>query len=79
MARIPDVPERESLLVRFSQRVARRRLGKPSPGIGVWGHNPRVLLAVGAFQSLLEGSGRAPATLKALAQLRVAMRVGCPV
>lgn len=78
MARVPDVSE-PGWFVRLAQRIARRRLGKPSPGVAVCGHHRRILLAMGAFQTLLEGSTRVPARLEALAQLRVAMRVGCPV
>jgi hypothetical protein len=78
LARLPDVSE-PGWFVRLAQRVARRRLGKPSPGVAVCGHHPRILLATGVFQTLLEGSNRVPARLKSLAQLRVAMRVGCPV
>ncbi len=58
--------------------MARRRMGKVPEHMQIMAHHPRLLRAYGHMELGQDAASRVDATLKLLAQIRVAMRVGCP-
>jgi hypothetical protein len=78
MARVQGVTRGGSLLARFAFRKSRQKLGKVVRLVRVHALNTPLLLGYGQMES---GQGKAksfPPAVKALAKVRVAMRVGCP-
>ena len=78
MARIQGVTRGGSLLARIAFFMSRRKLGKVVRPVRVHALNPSLLLGYGQMES---GQGKAksfPPAVKALAKVRVAMRIGCP-
>jgi len=63
--------------VRLFYRFVRKRLGHVPAPMQVTAHNRRVLTAYGMFEYVMEGGSVLKARHKALANLRVAMLVGC--
>jgi 4-carboxymuconolactone decarboxylase len=79
MARIHGLsPERASLTARLAYRSIRRRLGKLSETWPIAAHCPWVLRGWGAFELALERSRFVEPKLKALAEIKTSMLVGCP-
>ena len=83
MARIsgPDLKKQAFIarsLVRFVYRMTRRTLGKVVAPVQVMAHHPRQLLGYGMMEQAQMKSRLVDASLKELAQLRVATLVGCP-
>jgi AhpD family alkylhydroperoxidase len=78
MARILGVPEKDAgLLGRFAYRFSRRRFGKVPEPVRVTAHHRNVLLGTGAMELALDRSGLVDARLKNLAEMKVALVVGC--
>jgi 4-carboxymuconolactone decarboxylase len=78
MARILDAPEKDAgLLGRFAYRFSRRRFGKVPEPVRVTAHHRNVLLGTGAMELALDRSGLVDARLKKLAEMKVALVVGC--
>lgn len=83
MARIggPDLKKQGFIarnFVRFVYRMTRRKLGKVVAPVQVIAHHPRQLLGYGMMEEAQMKSRLVDASLKELAQLRVATLVGCP-
>jgi alkylhydroperoxidase family enzyme len=79
MPRLRELREtRPGWLARIVYAVTRRKLGKVPESVKVLHRNPAILTAVGAYETALERASAAPARLKSLAELRVALMVGCP-
>jgi AhpD family alkylhydroperoxidase len=78
MARIEGVPpQRASLTARLAWRSIQRRLGKVSDTWRIVAHHPWVMRGWGAFELALDRSRLVDAKLKALAEIKVSMLVGC--
>ena len=78
MTRIVGVPEKDAgLLGRFAYRFSRRRFGKVPEPVRVTAHHGKVLLGMGAMELALERSDLVDARLKKLAEMKVALVVGC--
>ena len=78
MTRIVGVPEKDAgLLGRFAYRFSRRRFGKVPEPVRVTAHHCNVLLGTGAMELALDRSRLVDARLKKLAEMKVALVVGC--
>jgi AhpD family alkylhydroperoxidase len=78
MTRILGVPEKEAgLLGRFAYRFSRRRFGKVPEPVRVTAHHRKVRLGGGAMERALDRSDFVDARLKKLAEMKVALVVGC--
>lgn len=78
MTRIVGVPEKDAgLLGRFAYRFARHRFGNVPEPVRVTAHHPKVLLGGGAMELALDRSELVDARLKKLAEIEVALVVGC--
>src|SRR3712207_1892945 len=78
MTRIHGVPELETnLLERFAYRFSRRRFGKVPEPVRVTAHHRNLLLGTGAMELALDRSNLVDARLKKLAEIKVALVVGC--
>jgi hypothetical protein len=73
-----EVAPRRGLFRRIVYWLTRRKVGKVATPVQLAAHNGAVLFGYGMFEYGLDKARRAPAGLKALAQLRVAGLVGCP-
>lgn len=69
---------RPGLFGRLVYFFTRRTLGRVPEPIKVLHRNGALLAGVGALETGLERSTRVPARLKSLAELRVALQIGCP-
>ncbi len=78
MARIEGVTRGGSLLARFSFFMTRRKVGRVIRPVRVHALHSRVLYGYGQMELALDGARRVSPALKSLAQIRVAMRIGCP-
>ena len=79
MARMAGVPrERAGWFTRLVYRIAERMVGRLPEPMTIEAHSPRVFQAVGAAEFLLDRAGRVPKGLKAMAQIKAAMQIGCP-
>jgi len=77
-------PEEAGFLLRAFYRVVGRKVGQltgrrsvPEP-VRVAAHHPRILLATGLMDLAQEGARALPASVKLLASIQAARRVGCP-
>jgi alkylhydroperoxidase family enzyme len=78
VTRIVGVPEKDSgLLGRFAYRFSRRRFGKVPEPVRVTAHHRKVLLGMSAMELALDRSNLVDARLKKLAEMKVALVVGC--
>lgn len=89
---MPDITERESamtravgvsdreagLRTRFIYWLVKRRLGRISPGVRIRARDPKLLELASKMDLHTAGSFTTPANLKELAQIKVAVMVGCP-
>lgn len=64
--------------VRAILAKVKQRLGRVSPGMKVRALDPRFLRASVPLDFYNASKGKVPSKLKELAQLKVAMMVGCP-
>ena len=79
MARIPGVePKEASLFTRIAYFMTKRKLGRVIMPIKIKAHHPRLLRALAHMELGQEAAKTVPAQLKALAQVKVAMMIGCP-
>ena len=79
MPRIQGVePKKAGLFVRIAYFMTRRRLGRVIMPIKIKAHHPRLLRALAHMELGQEAVKTVPAQLKALAQVKVAMMIGCP-
>jgi hypothetical protein len=79
MSRLPVLCRaRPGIVARMIFWVARRKLGHVPEPLRVLGKSNALLLGVGAFELGLERSTRVAPRVKSLAELRVALLVGCP-
>jgi len=79
MARLDGVsPRRAGLLVRVAYALARRAVGKVPEPMTILAHHPRLLRGFAHMELAQKAAHGVPAPLKILAQIRVAMRIGCP-
>ncbi len=73
----PLAPAQAGFFVRLFYRLVRRRLGRVPAPMQVKAHNQRSLWAYGMFEYITEGGSVLAPRLKAIANLRTAMLVGC--
>ena len=78
VARIEGVIQGGSLLARVVFWMSRRKLGRVIGPLRVHALHTRLLAGVGSMETALEKASTVPATIKVLAEVLVAMRVGCP-
>ena len=78
MARIDGVSKGGSLLARIAFFFTRRRVGRVVKPVRVHALHGRLLYGYGQMELAQEKARTVPVAVKALAQVRVAMRVGCP-
>ena len=80
MGRIHGVTEEQAgPFLRLVYRISRRQLGGdkvPEP-VTVYAHDPLLMGGYGAFELAFERSRKAPARLKALAEMKAAAVAGC--
>ena len=70
--------QRPGLFARLVFFIARRKVGRVPQPLRVLVGNGALMMGVGAFETALEKSSYVPERTKSLAQVRVAMQVGCP-
>ena len=79
MARMDGVePKKGGLLVRLAYFMTRRRLGRVIMPIRITAHHPRLLRAMAHMEMGQEAARTIDPQLKTLAQVKVAMLIGCP-
>lgn len=78
MPRIRGVENGGSVLARIAFFMTRRKVGKVIRPVRVHALHPRLLLGYGRMEQAQEKAARVPQRVKAVATLRVAMRIGCP-
>jgi hypothetical protein len=79
MARIDGVEARQAgLFVRFAYWLTRRKLGRVVTPVKITAHHPRLLRAMAAMEMGQEAARSVEAPLKMLAQIKVALLIGCP-
>ena len=79
MARMEGVDgKRAGLFVRLAYWMTRRRLGRVIAPIRITAHHPRLLRAQAHMELGQEAARTVSLQLKALVQVKVAMRIGCP-
>jgi hypothetical protein len=78
MARIPGVERGGGLITRLVFFLVRRRLGRVPRPVRITALRPTVLLGYGLMEQAQLKASALGNSLKKLAQVRVAMRVGCP-
>src|SRR5919112_1121908 len=78
MSRIHGVPERKTnVLGRFAYRFSRRRFGDVPETVRATAHHRNVLLGTGAMELAFDRSNLVDGRLKKLAEIKVALVVGC--
>jgi hypothetical protein len=79
MARIKGLEGKEApLIARVAYWIAKRKVGKIPIPITITAYHPRLLRAYGAMEMGQEAAKTVDFPLKMLAQIKVAMRIGCP-
>ncbi len=78
MARIDGLSKGGSLLVRIAFFLTRRKVGRVLKPVRVHALHGRLLYGYGQMELAQEKARTVPVAVKTLAQVRVAMRVGCP-
>lgn len=78
MARIKGVESGGGLLARFVFWASRRRTGRVLRPLRILALHPRLLAGYGPMELAQQAAKALPKSLVGLAQVRVAMRVGCP-
>lgn len=79
MARLTGVePGDAGWFARFAYFMTRRKIGRLVEPIKITAHHPRLLRALAHMEMGQEAARTVPVTLKALAQVKVAMMIGCP-
>jgi len=79
MTRASGVSDREAgLRTRFIYWLVKRRLGRISLGLRIRARDPNLLELAARMDMHTAASVTVPANLKELAQIKVAVMVGCP-
>jgi len=79
MARISGVEAKDGgLFVRLAYFMTRRKVGRVVTPITIVAHHPRLLRALAHMELGQEAARTVSPQLKALAQVKVAMLIGCP-
>ena len=79
MTRAIGVSDRQAgLRTRFIYWLVKRRLGRISPAVRIRARDPKLLVLAGRMDLHTAASSTIPANLKELAQIKVAVMVGCP-
>jgi alkylhydroperoxidase family enzyme len=79
MAHLEGVPRNKAgLFVRLAYFLTRRKLGRVIAPIEITAHHPRLLRAVAHMELGQEAAKTIDARVKALAQIRAALLIGCP-
>lgn len=79
MSRIEGLPANKAgLYARIAYWLTRRKTGRMLEPVAVTAHHPRLLRAMGAMEMGQAAAKSVDPALKALAEVKVAMRVGCP-
>jgi len=79
MTRALGVSDREAgLRTRFIYWLVKRRLGRISLGVRIRARDPKLLELAARMDLHTAASWKLPANLKELAQIKVAVMVGCP-
>lgn len=79
MARMDGVPEeRADFVARFLFRAIRKQVGKVGDTWKIVAHAPGLLRGWAAMEWFLDRASGVDSKLKRLAQLKVALMVGCP-
>ena len=79
MTRATGVSDRDAgLRTRFIYWLVKRRLGRISPGVRIRARDPKLLELASRMDLHTAASLTVPANLKELAQIKVAVMVGCP-
>ncbi len=77
MARIAGV-DKGGILARMAFFLTRRKLGRVIRPVRVHALHTRLLVGYGQMELAQEKASRLPESVKSLAHIRVAMRIGCP-
>ena len=78
MARIEGITHGGSLLARAAFFICRRKVGKVVRPVRVHALLSKLLFGYGQMERAQEKAKSFPPLVKALAQIRIATRVGCP-
>lgn len=78
MARIEGVSSGGSLLARIAFLMTRRKVGRVVMPVRIHALHTPILYGYGQMEMAQEKAKRVPTAVKALAQVRIAMRIGCP-
>ena len=79
MARIRGVEAREAgWFTRLAYWMVKRKIGRVVTPLKIAAHHPRLFRAVGEMEMGQAAARSVNAGLKALAQLKAAMLIGCP-
>jgi hypothetical protein len=79
MARLEGVSKKNGgLFVRLAYFLTKRKLGRVITPIKITAHHPRLLRAVAHMELGQEAARTVAPQIKALAQVKVAMLIGCP-
>ncbi|HLG15523.1 MAG TPA: hypothetical protein VJH03_13630 [Blastocatellia bacterium] len=78
MPRIRGVIKGGSLLARYAFSACRRKVGKVVTPVRINALHNWLLYGYGTMETAQDKARLVPAKIKALAQVLVAMRVGCP-
>ena len=74
----PVPPQRANLLIRAMYRIAKRRFGEVPEPFAVAAHHPRLLVANGVHETLLQSaSKKLPVNVRELAVFWTARTIGC--
>ena len=73
-----DGPKRPGLTARLAYWYCKRMLGRVVAPVKIHAHHPRLLRGVGAMERAQMAAHSVDPALKSLAQVLVAMRIGCP-
>jgi hypothetical protein len=80
MNRATGIPEKEAgLRARIIYWLVKRRLGRIHPGTRLRAHDPKLLELACRMDAHTASEGTVPLVLKELAQIKVAVMVGCPL
>ena len=78
MSRIIGISSPRSLFARVVFWFAKRRLGRVPAPVRIHALHPHVFSGYARMELGQDKAKRVPFAVKALAQIRVAMRIGCP-
>jgi hypothetical protein len=79
MARIDGLEANQAgLFARFAYWMTKRKFGRVMLPVKINAHHPRLLRAMGAMEMGQQAAKFVDPALKMLAQVKVAMLIGCP-